>query len=366
MSFDENNEPKAWKSKWTQELKLSPKSEYVLFTDGSYDDEYGLLNGGKDLPFWVGGFHSANTPSGYRQYRMSEDPNHTINQRIKGGDERIDEDPKAYVYVNAIHFDVYHLETLKDKNGKVLISKYGDNAGEELKGYKVVESVKARKRLANQPDEETCFYRKRYVKLTVNQHGVIWDAIHKMKSKCMCGGKLTPLAYSCPECEEIMITDENLQVSELTTWGDNERRCPHCRVSVLPMPIVECSKCEDPRPYGFDQVVVELTKTGTGLQTKVNVESVTKLDDFRLHNGAAVIELDDSDNPIIEDGRFIYTEDIEYLADHPYDFDNGNPTPESSKVSEDLKLSPGDLGYVAGSVAYGTKKASKPTRRRWR
>ena len=365
MSF-ENNESPAWKSRWSQELKLSAKSEYVLITDGSYDDNCNLFNGGKDLPFWVGGFHSANTPSGFRQYRMSEDPNHTINQRIKSGDERIDAEPKPYVFVNVVHFDIYQLETLKDKDGKVLVSKYGDNAGEDLKGYKVVESIKARKKLANEPDESTSFYRKRFLKLTVNQHSAIWDEIHKMKSKCLCGGKLTPLAYSCPECEEIMVTDENLKVSELTNWGDNERRCPHCRVSVLPVPIVECSKCEEPRPYGFDQIVVELTKTGSGLQTKVKVESVTTLDDFRLHNGEAIIEQDADGKPIIEDGRFIYTEEIEYLADNAYDFDSGNPVVESSKVSDDFNLNPGDAGYVAGSMAYGTKKSVQPQRRRWR
>jgi hypothetical protein len=367
---ESNDEQKAWKSKYTNNLKLTTKVEYVLFTDGSYDDVDNLLGkNDKDLPYWLGAFYSCNSAKGYRAYRAPElsDREHTINKRIAMGDDRFGKgEAKVKVFCNVIHFDIFHKELMKDRNtGKVLLSKYGDNAGEEMKRFEVVESIKARKRLVANPDEDTSFFRKKYIEFTSKQHSDVTEKLLSMSNQCHCGGSLQPLAYACPSCDEVMVSDEDLKISELNTYGESERRCQHCRTSVNPIPIVECSKCEDPRPYMFNEVVVGIKKTGTGLQTKVEIESITKITDFRLDNGDPIIELDESGEGITEDDKFMLIEDVEYLAAHPFDFNEGKPVATSGQVSDDLALKQGDVGYAAGFTPYGKKESSGP-RRMWR
>lgn len=362
MSTEEN---KSWRPNWSNKLKLNHTSyDYVLITNAEYLDEDGYDNGDVNS-YWVGQFHSVKLPDGsFRQWRSTDDPKHTLNMRLGVEDPRVGY-PKNKFFFNCVHFDVHHLDEVKDAKGRVKTYTKGDRTGEPIKAWNPVKSIRKRDRLIKNPDEDTQFFRKKYIEAGPAHYDNLMNIVDKAKELCLCDGRLTISNYTCSNCGATMLDldSDDLTPADIIRFGDNERRCSSCRHKDFPEAVYECDTCEDPRPHGFNQVVAKIRKQGTGPQTIIAVDSVISIKSFLMDNKEPIVEMDDDNNPIIEDGEFMLIEDLEFVADVPWDFDAGNPTPDSGTVSAFLGLEEGQEGYSNESKGYSKPKQSISRRR---
>lgn len=363
--MQDNNEKSVWKSRWQAKMKLNHSTcDYVMLTRTEYKDEDGFDNG-LENPYWVGQFHSVKlTPEDFKQYRASNDPDHTLNQRVNVGDKRVG-DPKNKYFFSAIHFDVFHLDEVKDAKGRVKTYDKGEKAGEVIQSWQQVASIKRRERLCKSPDENTQFYRKKYLEVGPAHYEDLMTIIDKANKLCHCDGTLKISNYSCENCGEDMLDldSEDLTPADIIRFGKGDKMCPHCRHKGEPVPSYDCNKCENPTPHAFDQVVVKMKKSGSGPQTKLDIEDVISVKHFLTDNKEHIVEMDEDGNPIIEDGLFMFKEGIEELIDAKWDFDAGHPIPSSGEVSAYLNLQPGQEGYSQNSTSYASKKKTIDRRR---
>lgn len=363
----ENEKSNSWKARWQEKLLLSrDKHDYVMLTDGEYKDEENLDNGDQN-PYWVGSFYNVKNASGsFRQWRNTNDVESTLFIRNEEQDPRVSL-PKNQFFFNVIHFDVYHKEQTKDRNGKAIIAKNGPNAGQPLMSWQAVTNLRDRKLLCKSPDEDTAFFRKKYLQVGPTHYDNLLTIIDKARELCHCGGHLDIANYECEHCQAHMLdmNSSDLTIEDVNRFGDGPKRCPSCRQRSYPIPVLECDACDQPTPHRFDQVVAKLKKSGTGPQTVIQVDDVISALDFKLDNKEPIVELDDEGSAIIEDGSIMLVEDIEYLSNVTWDFDAGNPAPSNGEVSTFLGLTPEDAGYSSEASAY-TKTKKAVSRRRFR
>lgn len=362
----ENNENTQWKPRWTNELRLSrEKHDYFMLTDASYEDKDGFDNG-ETNPYWVGQFHSVKLPSGkFKTYRSGEEDG-TLALRLAEDDPRVGE-AKNKFFFNAVHFDIYHKDPVRDARGNVRTFTGGPNKGNPIMSWQPVEGIRDRKQLAKDPDEDTAFFRKTYLSVGSAHYTNLLTVLDKAKELCLCGGHLDVVNYQCSSCGESLLdmSTSNLSVADLNRFGDAKHRCNNCSNRDYPVPVVECDSCDEPTPHRFDQVVVKGKKTGTGPQTVIQIDDVISVAAFTLDNKEPIIEIDDDGNPIIENGEFFFREDLETIIHTPWDFDGGNPPPSNGEVSSFLGLRPGDAGYSTEVAQYGKPKR-EISRRRFR
>ena len=362
---EETETNNSWKSSWRDALKLSHKKyDYIMLTDANYEDDKHYDNG-EENPYWVGQFHSVKLANGmYRSWRATDDDNSTLNLRLDAQDPRVSY-PKNRFFFNIVHFDIYRKDVVKDANQNVVIAKNGPNAGQPYKAFQPVTSIKGRKALAKNPDEDTVFMRKKYLEVGPAHYDNLLQIIDKAKEICMCGGSLSIQNYSCENCgvDLLDMDDSDLTTEDVMRFEDGPKRCRDCRHKGFPVPVLECDSCEDSRPHRFDQVVAKVKKTGSGPQTVITVDDVISAKEFLLENKEHIVEMDDDNEPILEDGQFLYTEDLETISTAYWNFDRGNPAPSNGEVSSFLGLTPDEDGYSTESTQYGTKKKAVNRRR---
>ena len=355
----------SWKSRWQEKLILSrDKHDYIMLTDAEYQDNQGLDNGDVN-PYWVGSFYNVKNAAGqFRQWRNTDDPDSTLFMRNEVDDPRVSM-PKNQYFFNIVHFDVYHKDEIKDKNGNIIIAKNGPNAGQPLMGWKPVNSLKDRRNLCKSPDEDTAFFRKKYLQVGPTHYDNLLTILDKAAEICHCTGNLEIINYKCEHCGEDMLDmySSNLTIEDVNRFGDGQKRCPHCRQRGWPIPSLECDSCDNPMPHRFDQVVAKVKKSGQGPQTVIQVDDVISIGQFRLENKEKVVEPNEQNQAAIEDGEFILVEDLEYISNVQWDFDAGNPAPDNGEVSNFLGLNPEEAGYSTEMSSYSKPKKAVSRRR---
>lgn len=363
--MENENNSNNWKSRWQDKLNLSKdKHDFIMLTDGNYEDTDKLDNGDTN-PYWVGSFYNVkNSSGGFRMWRNSNDPDSTLFIRHEADDARVSP-PKNQFFFNVVHFDIYHKDVVKDAKGNVIQAKQGPNQGQDLMSWQVVSNVRDRKQLAKSPDEDTAFFRKKYLQVGPTHYDNLLTIIDKARSLCHCSGHLAIANYKCEHCGAALLDmdSSDLTVEDVNRYGDGIKRCPHCRQRGYPVPVLECDSCDTPSPHRFDQVVAKVRKTGTGPQTVIQVDDIISALEFRLDDKSPIVELDDEDNPIIEDGHFMLIEGLETIAAASWDFDGGNPAPSNGEVSTFLGLNPGDEGYSTEASSYSKPKREVAKRR---
>lgn len=365
---EETEKSKIWTSRWQEKLLLSrDKHDYIMLTDAEYKDEDNLDNGDVN-PYWVGSFYNVkNNTGGFRQWRNDGDPSSTLFIRHEEGDPRLGFGPKNQFFFNVIHFDTYKKQVVKDRQGKVIIAKNGPNAGEPLQSFRPVTNIRDRKQLAKSPDEDTVFFRKKYMQVGPTHYDNLLTILDKARELCHCSGQLDIVNYECEHCGAHMLDMDNsdLTVADVNRFGDGIKRCSSCRQRGYPIPVLECDNCDDPRPHRFDQVIAKVKKSGNGPQTIIQVDDVISALDFTLDSKEPIVERDDQGAPVIDDGHFMYTDELAYVTQVSWDFDKGNPAPGNGEVSSFLGLNPEEEGYSTEASSYSkTKKAV--SRRRFR
>ena len=354
-----------WKPSFNDKLTIGhDKHEYILITRNEYKDEEQLDNGDVN-PYWVGNFYTVkNTKNEFRTWRNGNDVNSTLFIRNELKDPRVSP-PKNQFFFSVVHFDIYKKSELRDKTGAVRTMKAGPNAGQPLKVWSTVTSLKDRKLLAKTPDEDTQFFRKKFLQVGPSHYNNLLLINDKARSLCFCGGHLDISAYKCGNCGELLISSEtpNVTTADLNRFADSQKRCPHCRTMTEPEAVLECDTCFEPTPHAFDQVVAKVKKVGTGPQTTIQVDDVVSVAHFLLENKEHIIELDDEGKPITDDGQYIYTEELEKLINAVWDFDAANPPPSDGEVSSFLGLSPNEEGYSTAATSYSKPKADVNKRR---
>ena len=362
-----NNESTSWTPRWTNQIRLNHnKHDYIMLTDAFYEDTENLDNGEAN-PYWVGQFQSVKLANGRFKSWRAGDKDSTLSIRLDEGDTRISY-PKNRFFFNTVHFDVYHKDPVKDAKGNIRVFKGGPNKGQPIVSWQVVEGIRDRKALAKSPDEDTAFFRKTYIEVGPAHYENLLTILDKAKELCHCGGHLDVVNYNCSSCGHELLDMDNsdLSVADLNRFGESKHRCNNCSNRDFPVPVVECDTCEDPTPHRFDQVVAKLKKVGTGPQTVIQVDDVISVAAFALDNKQPLVEIDEDGNPVIENGEFIFSEDLETVMNVQWDFDAGNPTPSNGEVSSFLGLQPGDAGYEAEQVGYSSTKKTNVSRRRFR
>ena len=365
---NENEKSSSWKSRWQENLKLSrDKHDYIMLTNADYVDEENLDNGDTN-PYFVGSFYNVKNATGaFRQWRNTNDAESTLFIRCAEGDPRLGNGPKNQYFFNIIHFDVYKKQEVKDRKGNVIIASRGPNQGQPLQSWQPVNNIRDRKNACKSPDEDTAFFRKKYLQVGPTHYDNLLTILDKARELCHCSGRLDIANYECEHCGAHMLDmdSSDLTIEDVNRFGDGVKRCGSCRQRGFPIPVLECDSCDTPTPHRFDQVVAKVKKSGQGPQTVIQVDDVISALEFRLDTKQGIVEVDDEGTAVTEDGHFMLIEDLEYLNGITWDFDAGNPAPGNGEASAFLGLTPEEEGYSNEVSAYSkTKKAV--SRRRFR
>lgn len=97
--------------------------------------------------------------------------------------------------------------------------------------------------------------------------------------KCKCGGKITPRAFICPECEDAVrdLEDDPIEKGELKKLREEEHQCPHCDFTGVLIEYPQCDNCKDPQPLTLWDVAMEVYKSGEKTQSVIQVSDFEPL-----------------------------------------------------------------------------------------
>jgi hypothetical protein len=342
-----------WKGGWQDRHDISrAKADKIMLTPGKYENP---IDGESEEHYWTDLFQKVSHNGSFRLYRQND----VLMARHQAGDARV-EGPKQRWAFNIIHFDLYRKEDVLDDQGRPRTFTQGKNAGKVITNWKPVEAIRDRKDIKrNIADlvarEEVTTFRKKYIEVGQAHYNNLLEIDRLAKLRCRCSGRLEAIAYECEHCGDLMVDvdSSDLTEEELIQFGDNERRCKACGVRDFPKKIVECDSCSDPKPLRFWEVVAHVRKSGEGAQTIIAVEDVVPVNEFTTEDGNRLIEVDDEENPIIdENGDFTFVEGIDKLVKNQFDFDQVYEKKDDAFYSDYLELRPGDPGYAGSSRPY--------------
>jgi len=124
-------------------------------------------------------------------------------------------------------------------------------------------------------DVETTFGRAVFMPLSNNfiQQLADFDLI-TLASECLCGGSLEPVGFVCAHCdmEFADLEKDNVTDDELRQLRENEFRCKHCNETDYLLEVPICGDCDDPRPLTMWNTVMELYRSGEGVNTSLQVK----------------------------------------------------------------------------------------------
>ena len=138
--------------------------------------------------------------------------------------------------------------------------------------------------------------------------GEIFAWNERINSTCRCGGFIHNPYYKCSKCNSVLVdvtqhcwkcqsSDVGVDPEEAVAvcqncqaeWSvyesdnpdikkkvDKELECPHCHNVDIPVPVSECSECQDPNPYGiFDcRMKISMIQTTDGKARDLHIEDV--------------------------------------------------------------------------------------------
>lgn len=94
-----------------------------------------------------------------------------------------------------------------------------------------------------------------------------------LASTCRCDGALEPVGFVCAHCDRPCVDLEKDEVTneELQEFRENEFCCKHCGKTDYLVEVPVCNQCDDPRPLTMWNTVMELYRSGDGVNTSLQV-----------------------------------------------------------------------------------------------
>jgi len=92
-----------------------------------------------------------------------------------------------------------------------------------------------------------------------------------LASQCECGGDLEPFCFECHHCHETFVNLEDEEISDerLADLRDREITCTKCNTTDYLDEIPECNSCSEPRPLTMWNTVMEMFRSGEGVNTSL-------------------------------------------------------------------------------------------------
>jgi hypothetical protein len=235
------------------------------------------------------------------------------------GDRRVTKKPDFSF--NILHFGLYEKVPL-ERDGKVVKHEDGENRGKPVMVWEPVERPSDRKRiladLDNYIDDGTVrMFQKRYIEVGGGHRDDLAQIDADAAKFCRCGGDLTPIAFTCEQCEEELadVDKDDMGKKEVAAFAMSREKCKKCGHIGLPVPENTCNSCKRPEPLSAFDVVARVRKEGEGTNSHIVVKKITPLDQYQLPNGNYLIEFEKDGKEYYpkydDDGGWIFVEDMD-------------------------------------------------------
>jgi len=246
MSEKKSGKGKGWRGNWRDRFDI-PKAdaEPVLLVPGEYADERpdSIKDNGGEAPlkhYGVHPFHSYKDNVRGKDVFMKRrcaagwtgDDGECIGcHRKDSGDRRVGY-KRAVYSLNALHLNLYEKKPIKNKEGKVMrFEEDGENhkRGDSIKSWQPITRPKDMKNalinLEEMMEEGTLqMCRKKYIEVGKGHLDNLMIIEEMANKRCMCGGELTPVLFTCPECGEVLCDVEDSRPLRLPRHGVPLRR----------------------------------------------------------------------------------------------------------------------------------------------
>jgi hypothetical protein len=246
------------------------------------------------------------------------------------GDRRITKKPD-YSF-NILHFGLYERVPL-ERDGKVVKHDDGESRGKPVLVWEAVEKPSDRKRILADldgyiQDGTVRLYQKRYIEVGGGHRDDLAQIDADAAKFCRCGGDLTPVAFTCEQCEEELadVDKDDMGKKEVAAFAMSREKCKKCGHIGLPVPENTCNGCKKPEPLSAFDVVARVRKEGEGTNSHIVVKKITPLDQYQLPDGGFLIEFDKENGKYYpkegEEGWvFVEDMDIRKQATSQWDFE---------------------------------------------
>jgi hypothetical protein len=181
-----------------------------------------------------------------------------------------------------LHLDWYYLIPATDSDGNVLTYRYdgkNNKAGDVI--FDRIHEAEAFKEYGRgaikREGYERVFGKIMHWSLGTNHLLVLSNKISTLANECKCGGDLEAVLWECPKCgaEVFDMTPDgeceytSQEVNEITA---DPIECPHCHKEVMLDPVLECSKCKNPKPLELWDVTLDVSREGDGTQSQLIIQ----------------------------------------------------------------------------------------------
>jgi hypothetical protein len=376
---------KGWRGTWRDRLEipktLMPKEGGFLLTAGEYPDrrKESQVTGEQPpiLPYHARHIHTMTTVKGkYFKHtcQVYHDGGSCLScEEFARGNKKVDGNrkqksaPRSMYSINAIEFNLFAEEPIKDKDGRVVRHDEDHPQGLYKRGdprmrWEVIASMKDRRAILQNKsglaedvaDGAIRLWRKSFLEVGSGHLACIDTIAQKAAEFCKCGGNLERVGFRCSndDCGHVFadLREDDIGADLLEKFDTQREVCPNCGNDDYPVPIHECDSCDQPEPYEWDEVIVWAHKSGEGAQTTIIIDRVEPVDSYRLPDGSAIVELDkDGVAKIDDDGKFIFGEEIKKLVTNQFNFDQIHEPPDREMIAENLGIREPAVSKVVGS-----------------
>jgi len=349
------SEVKGNKCNWKDRLDIGrAEVEHIMLTPAAYFDTYDLAGGEHQLNFTMNKLNVRLGPKKFRGWPFQGKPGSQLVEILDNaestGDSRFSLRPAQYFDV--VHIALYHKEAVI-KNGKALMYKHGDKAGQPIVEMQRVTDLASRRKLSRDPDEDTRIAVKKFLEMGIGHHRAfikgVFDACDAM---CTCGGELEVEHYVCNSCGAVLLDPMQGGVSpeDMANFGNSECACGQCDAIDYPTAVHLCSlNCDTPKQESMFNVVIGIKKEGLGLDTKMVVKTVTSASKFKIPGGSVAALVEGGEFIFDEEDNFILQPEIMECMSTQFDFLGSMVDPQPSQVIDFLGIIKGEAGWVDGA-----------------
>jgi hypothetical protein len=331
-----------WRGSWRDRYDI-PKAEEedILLTRGAYPNPADIdeATGQPRLAHFhtCGMHHIKLKPSGKGSFLTTRCGLNAGKENCLGcksqaeGDKRVG--LKDDFSFNILQFGLYELVPLV-KDGKVVKHDEGEKRGKPVMVWEAVQKPSDIKRIMADldgliEDGTVRQYQKRFIEVGAGHRDDLAQIDADAAKFCRCGGDLTPVAFICESCEELLadVERDDMGPREIVAFGSSRERCRSCGHVAVPVPENICNGCKRPEPLSAFDVVARVRKEGEGTGTHIVVKKIIPLDQYRLRNGGFLIEFEKDGKEyypkVDENGCWVFTEDqdIRKQATSQWDFE---------------------------------------------
>lgn len=347
-----------WRGTWKDRLDI-PKAEEtdILLTRGEYPNPEDVKEDGE---LGLAHFHTCKVhglklkqsgPGSYLTARCNIDAGQEdclSCMKKEQGDRRIT--TKDNFSFNCLHIALHEKVDLV-RDGKVVRYEEGENRGKAIQTWEEVDKPRRKKELLEDIDDlvergEAALFRKKYIEVGAGFRDELSQIDEMASHYCKCGGELTPILFTCEECEEVLadVDKDDMSKKEVAAFSSSREKCPNkdCGHVGLPVPQMVCDSCKDPSPLSAFDVVATIKKEGEGAQSHIVVKKITPLDRYTLPNGASLIKWFKNKKgdfePDFENDEFVFTEDfdVKKTVESQWDFEKVHEPREHGFIAKQL------------------------------